>query len=115
MRRDLLEAIRSTLEARRADLRSAIAAGEQADVPIAPDKSLGRLTRMEALQSQQMASALIQRNRDELARVQRALERIRSGSYGLCGRCGEEIAESRLLAVPDAIVCRDCAERPVQR
>jgi hypothetical protein len=50
--------------------------------------------------SQQMAAALIQRNREELVRVERALTRLRSGDYGLCSRCGEEIAEARLQAVP---------------
>jgi DnaK suppressor protein len=115
MRQDVLDQIRLRLEARSGDLKAAIAAGEKADVPIAPDKSLGRLTRMDALQSQQMTAALVQRNREELARVERALERLRSGDYGICGRCGEEIAEARLQAVPDAIVCRECAERPARR
>lgn len=115
MRSEGLERMRLRLEARRGELKAAIAAGERADVPIAPDKSLGRLTRMDALQSQQMAAALIQRSREELARVERALTRLRRGEYGICSRCREEIAEARLQAVPDAIVCRDCAERAAQR
>jgi DnaK suppressor protein len=115
MRSDVLEALRLQLEARGRALKAAIAAGEQADVPIAPDKSLGRLTRMDALQSQQMSAALIQRNREELARVERALERLRAGTYGICSRCEEEIAEARLQAVPDAVLCRDCAERSGRR
>jgi DnaK suppressor protein len=115
MRSDALEQIRLRLEARRGELKAAIAAGEKADVPIAPDTSLGRLTRMDALQSQQMAAALIQRNREELVRVERALTRLRSGDYGVCSRCGDEIAEARLQAVPDAVVCRDCAERSARR
>lgn len=115
MKSDVLESIRLKLEARSGQLKAAIGAGEKADVPIAPDKALGRLTRMDALQSQQMASALIQRNREELARVDRALLRIKAGEYGVCGRCGEDIAEARLEAVPDALLCRECAERGGRR
>lgn len=107
--------LRPRLEQRAAELRTAIAAGEKADVPIAPDKAIGRLTRVDAMQSQQMASALTGRNREELARIERALNRIETGDYGICGRCGEDIAEARLEAVPDAVLCRTCADRPKER
>lgn len=40
-----------------------------------------------------------------LAQVDRALEKIDEGSYGLCDRCGEPIEESRLRAVPEATLC----------
>jgi DnaK suppressor protein len=106
-----IERLRQQLASRAEELKATIAAGEQADAPIAPDSSLGRLTRVDALQAQQMAQALVQRNREELGRVTRALERIEAGTYGVCARCGEDIAEARLQAVPDAVVCRDCAEK----
>ena len=107
-----LAGLRVRLESRRVELRELIDAGEKADVPIAPDSSLGRLTRVDALQGQQMSAALVQRNREELSRVERALRRMEAGDYGTCGRCGEEIADARLQAVPDALLCRPCAERP---
>jgi DnaK suppressor protein len=106
---------RARLEERAEDLRTAIAAAEQADTPIAPDSSLGRLTRVDALQAQQMAQALVQRSREELARINRALARVESGEYGMCAGCGEEISEARLDAVPDAILCMDCTERRSRR
>jgi DnaK suppressor protein len=115
MQTDVLERLRQRLESRADELRTSIAAAEQADVPISPDSSLGRLTRVDALQAQQMAQALVQRNREELARVSRALERVASGDYGACARCGEDIADARLQAVPDAVICRDCAEKRSQR
>lgn len=106
---------RARLEERAEGLRTAIAAAEQADAPIAPDSSLGRLTRVDALQAQQMAQALVQRSREELARVNRALARIESGDYGVCAGCAEEISAARLNAVPDAILCMDCTERRSRR
>jgi DnaK suppressor protein len=115
MEAEVLDRLRRQLEARAEELRGTIAAGEAADAPIAPDSSLGRLTRIDALQAQQMAQALVQRNREELGRISRALERMGAGNYGVCARCGENIAEARLQAVPDAVVCRDCAEQRSQR
>ena len=41
--------------------------------------------------------------------VTAALERIADGSYGLCENCGEEIAEGRLEAIPEATRCVNCA------
>ena len=42
--------------------------------------------------------------------LQAALARIEDGSYGLCQSCGEEIAEARLAAIPEATRCVNCAE-----
>jgi DnaK suppressor protein len=115
MRADVLKRLRLQLERRADELRAFIAAAEHADAPIAPDSSLGRLTRVDALQAQQMGQALVQRNREELGRVNRALGRMDAGNYGVCARCGEDVAEARLQAVPDAAVCLECAEKRVQR
>ena len=41
--------------------------------------------------------------------VQAALERIEDGSYGICENCGEDIAEGRLEAIPEATRCVSCA------
>ncbi|MFA5843450.1 MAG: TraR/DksA C4-type zinc finger protein [Coriobacteriia bacterium] len=48
--------------------------------------------------------------RERLAQTQRALERLEAGGYGVCLRCGERIAESRLEAVPAAEFCISCKE-----
>ena len=111
MDREALERLRFKLDARAAELRAAINAAGATTAPVAPDDAIGRLTRMDALQSQQMASALVQRNRDELARIERALARLARGEYGSCGRCAEDIALARLAAMPDAVPCRACADR----
>jgi DnaK suppressor protein len=45
----------------------------------------------------------------EIASIKRALGRIEDGSYGICVRCGEDIAPGRLEARPEAALCIDCA------
>lgn len=44
----------------------------------------------------------------ELAQIERALERVREGSYGVCERCGRKIPLARLQAVPHATMCIQC-------
>lgn len=45
----------------------------------------------------------------ELRLIDAALERIASGEYGYCAKCGNEILAARLETVPHAALCRHCA------
>jgi RNA polymerase-binding transcription factor DksA len=45
----------------------------------------------------------------EIAMIRAALGRIEDGSYGVCVRCGEDIAEARLDLLPAAPLCARCA------
>jgi DnaK suppressor protein len=47
----------------------------------------------------------------QLRNIESALKRIDDGTFGECEECGEDIAEKRLLAKPDAITCILCAEK----
>ncbi|MEM8575385.1 MAG: TraR/DksA C4-type zinc finger protein [Pseudomonadota bacterium] len=71
--------------------------------------SVGRLSRMDAMQGQAMAVATEQRRRDEARRIEAAIKRIDEGEYGYCIACGEEIAAKRLDADPTAAMCIRCA------
>jgi len=44
----------------------------------------------------------------ELKKVLYALERIKKGKYGICGKCGEKIAQGRLEVYPQADTCSKC-------
>ena len=62
--------------------------------------------------------ALIQMKGETLAMVREALERLDAGLYGHCASCGDDIAASRLRALPFAVRCRECEtllERDRQR
>ena len=52
--------------------------------------------------------ALSQRDRNELLAIQEALDRIQTGTYGECTRCGRRIKAARLRAVPVAKFCLPC-------
>ncbi|MDP9345085.1 MAG: TraR/DksA C4-type zinc finger protein, partial [Actinomycetota bacterium] len=42
-------------------------------------------------------------------RIERALAKLREGSYGTCDRCGKAIAPARLRAAPESVLCIHCA------
>jgi DnaK suppressor protein len=72
--------------------------------------SVGRLSRMDALQSQQMALETKRRRKQELLQIKAALVRMESGDFGYCVSCGEGIGVGRLTISPTAIRCVNCSE-----
>ena len=107
-----LAAIKERLRARREELLRLTAAHEDESEPVEVDQSsVGRLTRMDALQSQAMAAEVERRRELEIARIESARERIEQGEYGYCVSCGEPIAPKRLELDPATPVCLSCAER----
>src|SRR5262245_22488030 len=54
--------------------------------------------------------AEIDRDADELRRIDSALARLSEGSYGLCEDCGQRIPQARLEAEPTALRCIQCQE-----
>ena len=55
--------------------------------------------------------AVIQMRAETLGRIDEAIARLDAGVYGQCSSCGEEIATSRLRALPFAVRCRECEEQ----
>lgn len=72
------------------------------------DTAFGRLSRMDAMQQQQMAKATRESHRLRLQLVQVALSLISRGEYGDCARCEEPIGYRRLKAKPESRLCLDC-------
>jgi len=72
----------------------------------------GRLSRMDAMQRQEMAKAEKRRAETRLKRVEAVLESYDDPDvdFGACRQCGEPIALKRLQALPDALFCVPCAE-----
>lgn len=90
-------------------MRGEIDALEESTQPIAPDVSLGRLTRMDAIASKGVNEAALNDARLKLARLQEALEKLEGEAYGICVSCGEPIAPARLEFMPEAKTCVQCA------
>jgi DnaK suppressor protein len=115
MDRSTLERFEKQLEAMEADLLASVESKADAAAPVQLDTAIGRLSRMDAIQSQQMALSLKARQQQALARVRNALQAIRNGTYGQCRRCRGQITLERLEAQPEAVVCVSCASQAGNR
>ena len=104
------EEARTALLARQAELAEEDAANaDSRDTVELQQDSVGRLSRMDALQQQAMAQATERRRAAERVRIKAALQRIDDGEWGYCLSCGEEIAEARLRHDPSIPTCIKCA------
>lgn len=102
----------SLLENRRAEIMALIDGHGDDSRPVELDQTrVGRLSRMDALQSQAMAQETERRRHQELDRIDQALQRLAKGEYGDCLECGEPIAQKRLAFDPSAALCIDCADK----
>ncbi len=61
--------------------------------------------------SKEYKIALGQKDAEILRQIERALQKMREGTYGICEDCGKPIPPKRLTAVPWAIYCIECAEK----
>ena len=107
-----IAAFRDLLLARDRTLIDQEMRGDDAASTVELDQTrLGRLSRMDAMQAQEMAKASSRRRQMERGRIAAALRRIDEGEYGYCLSCGDLIPEPRLTIDPAAAQCVDCASR----
>jgi len=84
---------------------------EEARQPVVLDQTaVGRLSRMDALQSQAMQLETERRRNVEKMRIDSALQRINEVEFGYCVSCGNDIETKRLDNDPTVPTCFDCAE-----
>lgn len=103
-------AVKEALEQKAKDLLASIEAQSENIAPVSPDASLGRLTRLDAIQQQHMAKAQLAKAKKSLHKVQQILRTWDDDLAGLCRSCEEPIGYERLKRVPDSLICMECLE-----
>ncbi len=76
---------------------------------VAVDVAIGRLSRLDSMQMEEVRKAATRRRNQRIHELQEALRKMDEGDYGLCEGCGEWIAYVRLEQRPEATLCGDCA------
>jgi len=104
-----MEAYRKRIQEEMEELRALSDGSREGRAPVELDQqSVGRLSRMDAMQQQSMDLAREERRRQRLAILAAALRRMDEDEFGYCLSCGDDIAVARLRADPAATLCVDC-------
>jgi len=77
--------------------------------PIAPENSLGRISRMGAINNKPVNEAALRTLEDKIRFIERALKRLDDSDFGICQQCKSQIPEGRLLLISGSIYCVNCA------
>lgn len=112
---DEIAALKKRLLQMQQELQGLRETGDKAAGVVELDQtSVGRLSRMDAMQGQAMSQEAGRRRQLQLQKIAVALRRIETGDYGYCVSCDEPVAAGRLMHDPAASLCIDCANRQEQ-
>ncbi|RLA06296.1 MAG: TraR/DksA family transcriptional regulator [Gammaproteobacteria bacterium] len=107
----IMEQFRQQLLEMKADLQAQVRLDQQAQKPVELDQArVGRLSRMDALQGQQMLQEVARRRQAKLQGIDGALRRTESGDFGECFVCGNPIDPRRLAVDPTSTRCIGCVD-----
>ncbi|MFY0685371.1 MAG: TraR/DksA C4-type zinc finger protein [Balneola sp.] len=100
----LLSIIRSKIET----IKVSISELEELIKPIPLDASIGRISRMDAINNKTINESSMREKKKTLQRLEKALENSESKDFGLCTKCGNEIPFGRLEYIPHTTRCVSC-------
>jgi len=79
--------------------------------PISPENSIGRVSRMDAINNKSVMEAALRNKKSKLAKLKVALSNIDNENFGYCSRCKNPIQQGRLIFMPESSRCIRCADR----
>lgn len=101
--------IKQKLLAEIAKTEERIAEYEEMTQPVAPDVSIGRLSRLDAINNKSVVEAALRQARDKLSGLHFAMNKIDSADFGVCMKCKGAIPPGRILIRPESVYCVNCA------
>ncbi|RLD19840.1 MAG: TraR/DksA family transcriptional regulator [Bacteroidetes bacterium] len=86
-----------------------IAQMEEMTKPVSPENSIGRISRMDAINNKSVMEAALRTARKELEDLKHASRHLNNDDFGKCENCGEMIDVKRLMVMPGSRRCMKCA------
>ncbi len=103
--------LKSKIERKLRQVKEDIEELEEQTKPIAPENSLGRISRMEAINSKSVHEAALRNSRDTLMNLETAIQKIDDPEFEQCERCKNPIPFARILLMPESRRCVNCADK----
>ena len=101
--------LKETIQTKLVETQLKIIALEEATKPISPENSIGRVSRMDAINNKSVAEAALRIARKQYASLKISLTKIDSVEFGICMHCKKGIQPKRLMFMPESTKCVRCA------
>lgn len=82
---------------------------KEMSAPVSPENAIGRVSRMDAINSKSIVESALLEAENTLERLNQIEKIIDRDNYGACARCGLQIQLERLLIMPETAYCTRCA------
>jgi len=88
---------------------SSIEEYKQLTKPISPENSIGRISRMDAINNKSVMEASLRTLEEKLNKLNYIKTQVYNNDFGICIKCNKEIPFGRMLIVPESRLCVNCA------
>src|SRR5262245_59450275 len=109
MNQQTLDSFVHELQRRRADILARVAHTQEELQDLAAEEESEWSDSALEEDTKHLLARLDVRETTAIREIDRALERIREGTYGICVNCGQTLSNERLQAMPTAQLCANCA------
>lgn len=90
---------------------AAIISMEAMTRPVAPENSIGRVSRMDAINNKSVMESALRNTKSKLSKLKVALYAVDNDDFGICSVCKCTIQDGRLMYMPESTRCVRCASR----
>ena len=84
---------------------------EKMTQPVKPENSLGRISRMDAINNKSVVEASLRNKKSKLTKLNVAISKVDEKDFGYCQMCKNQIQPMRLMFMPESSRCVRCAAR----
>ena len=78
--------------------------------PIAPENSIGRVSRMDAINNKSVVEAALRSAKDKMQQLKFMQNKIKEPDFGICKKCSKKIPFGRIMIQPHSKFCVNCAQ-----
>ena len=93
------------------DLKQQVETFKNLSKPVSPDNAIGRLTRMDAINSKSINEASLEKAKQTLEILKQSVNELDKPEFGMCNNCEEPIPFKRLLIMPESKFCVACVQK----
>ena len=101
--------LRGRLKSKIRRTKEKIVSMEEMTQPVSPDISIGRLSRLDAINNKSVMEAALRNARKDLESFEYAFKHLDKEEFGFCRKCKREIDLKRLILMPGSKYCINCA------
>lgn len=105
-----MDEIKEKIEVEIIKTEALIKSYESMSQPVAPDVSIGRISRMDAINNKSVIEMALRQAKEKHKKLHQVLSKIGSSDFGICMKCKKPIPIARILIRPESTLCVACAK-----